>query len=129
MSIHNFCGQHLCYAPNSFGMIVGTLIFGDRYRSLQYFVSFHYVGMQKLDGSGFAKPEASLMTLCGESAVSQDWFSSLFDSHKPLKTKTPIKCLENQETPTNSNADHVKETDVKASRIKCNQMWSVDFGV
>ena len=22
--------QHLCYAPNSFGMIVGNLIFGER---------------------------------------------------------------------------------------------------
>ena len=29
-----FDGQHLCYAPNSFGMIVGNLIFGELYSTL-----------------------------------------------------------------------------------------------
>ena len=29
-----FNRQHLCYAPNSFGMIVGNLIFGDHYSTL-----------------------------------------------------------------------------------------------
>jgi hypothetical protein len=30
----NIYGQHLCYAPNSFGMIAGNLIFGDHYSTL-----------------------------------------------------------------------------------------------
>ena len=35
-----------------------------------------------------------------------------------------------QEKPTNPTADHAKETDVKASRIKCRcGVWSVKCGV
>jgi hypothetical protein len=28
-TVQNLYSQHLCYAPKSFGIIVGTLIFGD----------------------------------------------------------------------------------------------------
>ena len=47
----------------------------------------------------------------------------LFVSHPPKKIKK-------QEKPTNANANHMKETQVRATRIICRcEVWSVKCGV
>ena len=58
--------QHLCYAPNSFGMIVGNLIFGDLYSTLWPSTSFHYIEMVKLHVPHEASRGTWLLTLCGK---------------------------------------------------------------